>query len=157
MEADSRARATTRYRNLALLAALFAAGCSSAPPATCTPQMNAGFQASLVARSSVVEGVSVCGIVSGRPHESGGEHGLHVYIPVRLEAPGGATYITEVIPNEVLDGRIDVHEGDQIIAVGQFVYPNYRYGYEGLIHDTHPATHRGGADGYVEVNGKIYR
>ena len=119
--------------------------------------MNARFQESLMARSRVVEGVTVCGIVSGRPHESSGEHGLHVYIPVRLAAPGGVTYQTEVIPNEVLDGHIDVHEGDRIIALGQFVYPNYRYGYEGLIHDTHPATHRGGADGYVEVNGKVYR
>ncbi len=108
------------------------AGCAPSPPATCTPQMNARFQESLMTRSSVVEGVSVCGIVSGRPHESGGEHGLHVYIPVRLEAPGGATYITEVIPNEMLDGRIAVHEGDRITALGQFVYPNYRYGYEGL-------------------------
>ncbi|HTX02545.1 MAG TPA: hypothetical protein VMD07_02595 [Candidatus Acidoferrales bacterium] len=119
--------------------------------------MNARFQESVMSRSRVVEGVSVCGIVSARPHESSGEHGLHVYIPVRLEAPGGASYVTEVIPNEVLDGRIDVHEGDRIMALGQFVYPNYRYGFEGLIHDTHPATHRGGADGYVEINGKIYR
>jgi len=132
------------------------AGCAPAPPATCTPQVNAAFQADIVARRHIVEGVMVCGTVSGRPREYGGEHGLHVYIPVRLEAPGGATYTTEVIPNEQLDGRIDVHEGDRIIALGQFVYTT-RYGYDGLIHDTHPATHRGAADGYVEVNGKLYR
>jgi len=108
-------------------------------------------------RRHVVEGVSVCGVVSGRPEESSGEHGLHVYIPVRIVAPGGATYQTEVIPNEDLVGRITVRQGDSIIALGQFVYPNRRYGYEGLIHDTHPATHRGGVDGYVEVNGKLYR
>lgn len=122
----------------------------------CTPQMNEYFQEVLLLRSPVVEGVSVCGIVSGRPRESGGEHGRHVYIPVRLVAPGGSIYQTEVIPNEVLDGRIDVHEGDRIIAFGQFVYTK-RYGFDGLIHDTHPATHRGGADGYIEVNGKIYQ
>ena len=108
-------------------------------------------------RRHLVEGVSVCGIVSGRPEESGGEHGLHVYIPVDVVAPGGATYRTEVIPNEDLVGRIAVRQGDNVIALGQFVYPNRRYGYEGLIHDTHPATHRGGVDGYIEVNGKIYR
>lgn len=110
-----------------------------------------------MARRRVVEGVMVCGIVAGRPYERGGRRGLHVYIPVRVEAPGGATYLTQVIPNEELDGRIIVRRGDQILAVGQFVYPNYRQGYEGLIHDTHPATHRGGADGYVEINGRIYR
>jgi len=110
-----------------------------------------------MARRDVVEGVQVCGVVAGRPYERGGEHGLHVYIPVRVEAPGGASYLTQVIPNEELDGRIVVHDGDTIFALGQFVYPNYRFGYEGLIHDTHPATHRGAADGYVEVNGKIYR
>lgn len=108
-------------------------------------------------RRRVVEGVMVCGVVSGRPYERGGPHGLHAYIPVRVVAPGGATYITQVIPNEELDGRIVVRQGDRIVALGQFVYPNYRAGYEGLIHDTHPATHRGAADGYVEVNGKIYR
>lgn len=110
-----------------------------------------------MARRHVVEGVTVCGIVVRRPYQRGGPHGLHVYIPVRIEAPGGATYITQVIPNEELDGRIVVHEGDHITALGQFVYPNYRQGYEGLIHDTHPATHRGAADGYVDVNGRIYR
>lgn len=108
-------------------------------------------------RRHIVEGVSVCGVVAGRPYERGGPHGLHVYIPVRVQAPGGATYLTQVIPNEELDGRIPVHDGDKIWAVGQFVYPNYRAGFEGLIHDTHPATHRGGADGYVDINGKIYR
>jgi hypothetical protein len=118
--------------------------------------MNAYFQEVVQGKFAVVEGVSVCGIVSGRPHESGGPHGLHVYIPVRLVAPGGAIYQTEVIPNEALDGRIDVHEGDRIIAFGQFVYTK-RYGFDGLIHDTHPATHRGGANGYILVNGKIYQ
>jgi hypothetical protein len=108
-------------------------------------------------RRRVVEGVMVCGIVSGRPYQRGGPHGLHVYIPVRVQAPGGATYLTQVIPNEELDGRIVVHKGDKITALGQFVYPNYRQDYEGLIHDTHPATHRGAADGYVDINGKVYR
>ena len=109
-----------------------------------------------MARRHVVEGVSVCGVVAGRPRESTGEHGLHVYIPVRVQAPGGATYVTEVVPNENLIGRVEVRAGDHIAALGQFVYTE-RYGYEGLIHDTHAATHRGGVDGYVEVNGKIYR
>jgi hypothetical protein len=133
------------------------AACAPSPPSTCTPQVNALFAHSLTARRHVVEGVTVCGVVSGRPYERGGEHGLHVYIPVRVQAPGGATYLTQVISNEQLDGRISVHRGDRIFALGQFVYPNYRGGYQGLIHDTHPATHRGGSDGYVEVNGKVYR
>lgn len=110
-----------------------------------------------MARTHIVEGVTVCGIVVSRPYQRGGPHGRHVYIPVRVDAPGGATYVTQVIPNEALDGRISVHKGDRITALGQFVYPNYRQGYEGLIHDTHPATHRGAADGYVDVNGKVYR
>jgi hypothetical protein len=135
---------------------LLLAGCAPAREQTCTPQVNARFQESVVSRRHIVEGVAVCGIVSGRVHESGGIHGEHVYIPVKLEAPGGATYTTEVIPNEELDGRVEVHEGDRIVALGQFVFTT-RYGYDGLIHDTHPATHRGAADGYVEVNGKIYR
>lgn len=147
--------ALVRARALALLVL---AACSSAPAQqACTPQVNAKFQESIMARRHVVEGVTVCGIVVRRPYQRGGPHGLHVYIPVRIEAPGGATYITQVIPNEELDGRIVVHEGDHITALGQFVYPNYRQGYEGLIHDTHPATHRGAADGYVDVNGRIYR
>ena len=125
--------------------------------ATCTPSMNAGFQESIMNRRAVVEGVMVCGIVSGNPYERGGAHGLHVYIPVRVQGPGGATYITQVIPNEELVGRIAVHRGDSIVALGQFVYPNYRAGYEGLIHDTHHATHRGGVDGYVRINGTTYR
>jgi hypothetical protein len=119
--------------------------------------MNADFQADIMSRRSVAEGVMVCGVVSGRPYERGGEHGRHVYIPVRVQAPGGATYLTQVIPNEELVGRIAVHQGDSIVAVGQFVYPNYRMGFEGLVHDTHHATHRGAADGYVMVNGVTYR
>jgi hypothetical protein len=143
----------------ALVSALLAlAACSSAPAQqTCTPQTNAKFQESIMARRHIVEGVMVCGIVAARPYQRGGPHGLHVYIPVRVAAPGGATYLTQVIPNEELDGRIVVAKGDRITALGQFVYPNYRQGYEGLIHDTHPATHRGAADGYVEINGKTYR
>ena len=133
------------------------AACAPAPPAKCTPEFNAAFQQDVMQRRRVAEGVGVCGVVSGRPYEGSGEHGLHVYIPVRVQGPGGASYLTQVIPNEDLVGRITVHRGDSIVAVGQFVYPNYRFGYEGLIHDTHPATHRGGADGYIEVNGKIYR
>ena len=144
-------------RAAAALALLVLAGCSSGPPASCTPQFNARFAQAIMERAHVVEGVAVCGVVRGRPYERGGEHGLHVYIPVLVEAPGGATYMTQVIPNEELDGRVVVRDGDRVYALGQFVYPNYRLGYEGLIHDTHPATHRGAADGYVDVNGKIYR
>ena len=124
---------------------------------TCTPAMNAGFQESIMNRRPVAEGVSVCGTVVGHPYERGGEHGLHAYIAVRVEAPGGATYITQIIPNEELVGRIVVHPGDAIAALGQFVYPNHRAGYEGLIHDTHHATHRGAIDGYVSVNGTTYK
>ena len=142
----------------AWFAALGTASCAAAgPPPACAPQANAGFQASVMARKPLVEGVMVCGIVAGRPYERGGEHGLHAYIPLRVQAPGGATYRTQVIPNEELVGRIAVREGDAVVAVGQFVYPNRRAGYEGLIHDTHHATRRGGVDGYVSVNGTVYR
>ena len=141
-----------------VLATLAFAACSAAPAQqACTPNVNERFQESIMNRRAIVEGVMVCGVVTGKPYERGGPHGLHVYIPVRVRAPGGTTYVTQVIPNERLDGRIVVHDGDRITAVGQFVYPNYRQGFEGLIHDAHPATHRGAADGYVEINGRIYR
>ncbi|MBV8151968.1 MAG: hypothetical protein JOY59_10460 [Candidatus Eremiobacteraeota bacterium] len=143
---------------IALMAALTTAACAApSPPKTCTPDENARFAESIATRRHVVEGVFVCGVVSGRPYEHGGEHGLHAYIPVRVEAPGGATYITQIIPNEELIGHVVVHRGDAIFALGQFVYPNERFGYEGLIHETHHTTHTGGADGYVSVNGRTYR
>ncbi|MBV8601527.1 MAG: hypothetical protein JO359_08195 [Candidatus Eremiobacteraeota bacterium] len=119
--------------------------------------MNAGFQDDIMNRRAVADGVMVCGIVTGRPYERGGEHGLHAYIPLRVEAPGGAVYRTQVIPNEELVGRVQVRSGDAVVAVGQFVYPNHRAGYEGLIHDTHHATHPGGVGGYISVNGTVYR
>ena len=128
-----------------------------APPKACSPQLNAGFEQSLRARNPIVEGVSICGTVSGRPYESRGPHGLHAYIPVRVIAPSGVSYVTQVIPNEQLTGRISVHSGDAVAALGQFVYPNRHSGYDGLIHDTHNATHRGGVDGYLVVNGTVYR
>ena len=143
---------------LVLLLALVA--CSQAAQLAspkCNPGFNAVFKESIAQRRRVVDGVAVCGVVSGRPYERGGPRGLHVYIPVRVEAPGGATYVTQVIPNENLVGRVSVHEGDTIAALGQFVYPNERFGYEGLIHDTHHATHRGAADGYINVNGTVYK
>lgn len=142
---------------IAVALAVAQRGGGPAPPAACSPQFNAGFAEALSSGRHVVEGVSICGTAVGHPYESGGPHGLHAYIPVQVAAPGGVSYVTQVIPNEQLTGRISIHPGDAVAALGQFVSPNRHRGYDGLIHDTHRSTHRGGVDGYIAINGTVYR
>jgi hypothetical protein len=155
---------TLRHAVLAFACAAIAAsaGCArgdAQPPPSCTPQVNATL-AGLIARDEPqpADGVMVCGttLSSSRP-QRGGPHGGHELIPVRAPLPGGTYALVEVVTNDALDGVVTAPRGASVVALGQYFHTSARQRpYVAGIHETHCPTHRGGAAGYVIVNGVRY-
>ncbi len=148
---------------LLVLAAVTLIGCargpSAGPPSTCTPDVNAGL-AALIAQDAArpIDGVMLCGTTFGpsRPI-GGGPHGGHALIPVRVALPGGSTALVEVVTNDALDGVVTAPRGAAVAALGQYYRTTAgQRPFVAGIHETHCATHRGGADGWVTVDGKRY-
>jgi hypothetical protein len=160
-------RSLRRFARVSVLAAAAAiipcawSACAGppAPPATCTAGVNAEL-ATLIARDgdAAVDGVEVCGTTFGpsRPL-GGGPHGGHALIPVRAPLPDGRYALVEVVTNDSLDGVVTAPRGAAVSALGQYYRTTSRQRpFLAGIHETHCATHRGGANGWVVVNGTRY-
>ncbi len=160
-----RSRALALCAVLALLAAPVAArrhhyrghpAWFASAPASCTPSLNAAF-AKLLAQGTraAVDGIEVCGTtISSSRTQPGGPHGDHQILPLRVPLPDGSVVLAEVVTNDALDGKVTAPSGATVVALGQFFKPSSHF--VGGIHDTHCATHRGAADGFVSVNGTRY-
>jgi hypothetical protein len=143
---------------------LAAAACASAHgaavPAACTAAVNEQLAALIAERhDGPVDGVMVCGttIGSSRP-QAGGPHGDHQLLPLRVPLPGtGGSALVEVVTNDSLDGRVTAPRGATVFAFGQYFATSARQRpFLAGIHDTHCATHRGAANGWVVVDGAKY-
>jgi hypothetical protein len=123
-------------------------------PASCDASVNQRL-ADLLAQQqqSTVDNVMVCGVtVSPSRTQSGGAHGSHQVLPLRVDLPGFGTKLVEVVTNDDLDGVVTAPKDAQIFAYGQAFFPS-RSQFVAGIHDVHCATHRGADNGWVVVNG----
>ena len=77
-------------------------------PASRTPDVNQKLAQLLRARQrNPVDNVMLCGTSTGPSQtESGGEHGDHQIIPVRVQLPDGSTRSIEVVTDDDLDGKV---------------------------------------------------
>jgi hypothetical protein len=123
-------------------------------PATCTPQVNQNLFGLLQSgQSRAVDNVMVCGItVSSSRGQSGGPHGAHEILPLRVTMPDGNVRLVEVVTNDDLDGVVTAPANASVFAYGQAFFPSYGRFAAG-IHDVHCSTHRGADNGWVVVNG----
>ena len=138
------------------LGSVVANGQNNVPvPQSCTPQVNeklAGLLASNPQNS--VDNVMVCGVtVSPSRTQSGGPHGSHQILPLRVTFPDGNTRLVEVVTNDELDGVVTAPVNAQVYAYGQAFFPT-RGRFAAGIHDVHCSTHRGADNGWVVVNGE---
>ena len=141
---------------LLTLAACAAQGQQNVPvPQSCTPQVNQKlgdlFNSS---QKHSVDNVMVCGItVSASRTQSGGPHGSHQILPLRVTFPDGTTHLVEVVTNDDLDGVVTAPVNAQVYAFGQAFFPS-RGRFVAGVHDVHCSTHRGADNGWVVVNGQ---
>jgi hypothetical protein len=124
-------------------------------PQSCTPPVNEKL-GSLLSSSEKQSGdnVMVCGItVSPSRTQSGGPHGSHQILPLRVTFPDGNTRLVEVVTNDDLDGVVTAPVNAQVYAYGQAFFPSKGRFVAG-IHDVHCSTHHGADNGWVVVNGQ---
>jgi hypothetical protein len=126
-----------------------------AVPAGCTSQVNQKLGDLLGSgQTHTVDNVMVCGItVSSSRTQSGGPHGSHQVLPLRVTFPDGNTHLVEVVTNDDLDGVVTAPVNAQVFAYGQAFFPSKGHFTAG-IHDVHCSTHRGADNGWVVVNGQ---
>lgn len=124
-------------------------------PQSCTPQVNQKLGSLLGSgQTQSVDNVMVCGItVSASRTQSGGPHGSHQILPLRVSLPDGNTRLVEVVTNDDLDGVVTAPVSAQVYAYGQAFFPSHGRFAAG-IHDVHCSTHRGADNGWVVVNGQ---
>lgn len=124
-------------------------------PQSCTPQVNQKLGDLINAQQkSDVDNVMVCGItVSSSRTQSGGPHGSHQILPLRVSFPDGTTHLVEVVTNDDLDGIVTAPVNAQVYAYGQ-AYVLSRGRFAAGVHDVHCSTHRGADNGWVVVNGQ---
>lgn len=124
-------------------------------PQSCTPQVNQKLGSLLgSSQTESVDNVMVCGItVSASRTQSGGPHGSHQILPLRVAFPDGNTRLVEVVTNDDLDGVVTAPVNAQVYAYGQAFFPSHGHFTAG-IHDVHCSTHRGADNGWVVVNGQ---
>jgi hypothetical protein len=123
-------------------------------PFSCTPQVNQKLSVLIVSgQRRDVDNVMVCGITIGPSHyRSGGPHGGHSMLPLRVTMPGGDQKLVNVVVNNDLDGQVTAPEKVTVFAYGQAYFPSQGRFVAG-IHDVHCSTHRGADNGWVVVNG----
>lgn len=124
-------------------------------PQSCTAQVNQKLGELLgSSQTQSVDNVMVCGItVSASRTQSGGPHGSHQILPLRVTFPDGNTRLVEVVTNDDLDGVVTAPVNAQVYAYGQAFFPAHGRFAAG-IHDVHCSTHRGADNGWVVVNGQ---
>ncbi len=123
-------------------------------PTACTPAVNSGL-AQLIAKGqrSVVDNVMVCGVTTGPSRtQSGGAHGPHEVLPLRVSFPDGSAPAVEVVVNDALDGKVTAGANASVFAFGQAFFDATGQ-YAAGIHDVHCATHSGADNGWVVVDG----
>jgi len=120
-------------------------------PRSCTPQVNQKLGSLLDAgQLRTVDNVMVCGITASSSRtQSGGKHGSHQVLPLRVAFPDGNTRLVEVVTNDDLDGVVTAPVNAQAF------FPS-RGHFAAGIHDVHCSTHRGADNGWVVVNGQQY-
>ena len=150
-----------RVRGISLLALVLGYALSSARaqrdvpvPASCTPAVNQALAGLLAAQhQGNVDNVMVCGVtVSSSRTQSGGPHGDHEILPLRVTMPDGNVQLVEVVINDALDGAVTAPANVPVFAYGQAFFPK-RGRFVAGIHDVHCSTHRGADNGWVVVNG----
>lgn len=126
-------------------------------PQSCTPQVNQKLGSLLDAgQLRTVDNVMVCGITASSSRtQSGGKHGSHQVLPLRVAFPDGNTRLVEVVTNDDLDGVVTAPVNAQVFAYGQAFFPS-RGHFAAGVHDVHCSTHRGADNGWVVVNGQKY-
>ena len=124
-------------------------------PQSCTPQVNEKIGTLLSSdEKQSVDNVMVCGItVSPSRTQSGGPHGSHQILPLRVTFPDGNTRLVEVVTNDDLDGVVTAPVNAQVYAYGQAFFPSKGRFVAG-VHDVHCSTHRSADNGWVVVNGQ---
>ncbi len=135
---------------------LAAQGQNNVPvPQSCTPQVNQKLGDLLGSGNThSVDNVMVCGItVSASRTQSGGPHGSHQILPLRVTFPDGNTRLVEVVTNDDLDGVVTAPVNAPVYAYGQAFFPS-KGRFAAGIHDVHCSTHRGADNGWVAVNGQ---
>ena len=123
-------------------------------PSSCTPAVN-GKLAGLLSSgtTATVDNVMVCGVtVSSSRTQSGGRHGSHEILPLRVTFPDGSVRLVEVVTNDDLDGVITAPVNAAVFAYGQAFFPHGGRFAAG-VHDVHCSTHQGADNGWVVVNG----
>jgi hypothetical protein len=150
---------------IALGIALFTSALTSAcardvpVPDHCDGSVNAELSRLIAERhDGAVDNVMVCGTTIGpsRP-QRGGPHGDHEVLPLRVPLERGGSALVEVVTNDSLDGRVTAPRSAHVAAFGQYFLTSARQRpFVAGIHDTHCATHRGAADGWVVVDGQKY-
>jgi hypothetical protein len=141
---------------LAVLASYSAWAQNNVPvPQSCTPQVNEKLGNLLSSdQKKSVDNVMACGItVSASRTQSGGPHGSHQILPLRVTFPDGNTRLVEVVTNDDLDGVVTAPVNAQVYAYGQAFFPSGGRFAAG-VHDVHCSTHRGADNGWVVVNGQ---
>jgi hypothetical protein len=123
-------------------------------PSTCDASVNQHLADLLVQQQQgTVDNVMVCGVtVSPSRTQSGGPHGSHQVLPLRVNLPDLGTKLVEVVTNDDLDGVVTAPKDAQVYAYGQAFFPS-RSQFVAGIHDVHCATHPGADNGWVVVNG----
>ena len=126
-------------------------------PASCTLDVNQKLAQLLRARQrNPVDNVMLCGTSTGPSQtESGGEHGDHQIIPVRVQLPDGSTRSIEVVTDDDLDGKVTAPANAAIFAYGQAFFTSTGR-YAAGVHEVHCWTHTGADNGWVVVNGTKY-
>lgn len=124
-------------------------------PQSCTPQVNQKLGDLLGSgQTQSVDNVMVCGItVSASRTQSGGPHGSHQILPLRVTFPDGNSRLVEVVTNDDLDSVVTAPVSAQVYAYGQAFFPSHGRFAAG-VHDVHCSTHRGADNGWVVVNGQ---
>jgi hypothetical protein len=124
-------------------------------PQSCSPQVNQKLGDLLSSgQTRTVDNVMVCGITASSSRtQSGGPHGSHQILPLRVTFPDGNTRLVEVVTNDDLDGVVTAPVNAQVYAYGQAFFPS-RGHFAAGIHDVHCSTHRGADNGWVVVNGQ---
>lgn len=124
-------------------------------PERCTPQINEKLGRLLEegGRSGPVDNVMVCGVTTRRSrYQPARSHGSHHVHSLLVTFPDGQKRLIEVVTNDSLEGPITSERNEQVFAFGQAFFDNTRQFAAG-IHDTHCATHRGAANGWIVVDG----
>ena len=123
-------------------------------PSSCTPQVNQKLYDLLNSgHHGNVDNVMVCGITtSSSRKQSGGAHGSHEILPLRVTMPNGDVRPVEVVTNDDLDGVVTAPVNASVFAYGQAFFPSGGKFAAG-VHDVHCSTHRGADNGWVVVNG----